>query len=219
MSHIAGSIVTLRNQINSYSPHRSTLSDGIIGDARHLADGNASDHNPWWINPNSHDGVYRAFDITHDPTNFCDGHVISDALVISHDPRIQYIIWNRHILDTRRQFNPYVWEPYDGDPHTSHVHLSVVDNLNCESTALWALNIFDKHMNPPAAVGTLSRGAQGPAVAELQRVLAAWYPTLHLVVDGIYGPQTEGAVRYLQTRAHLVVDGIAGPLTKAALHM
>lgn len=222
MSHIAACILTLRAQINAYSPHRSLISDGIIGDARHIAEGSASDHNPWWVNPTTRDGVYRAFDITNDPTNFCDGHVISDALVVSRDPRIQYIIWNRQILDTRRQFHPYVWEPYSGsDPHTSHVHLSVVDSLQCEDKSLWNLPIFTKVPSGGTAPAArmLSRGAVGPAVTELQRVLAAWYPALHLTIDGFFGPQTDNAVRYFQTHSGLVVDGIAGPLTLAALHI
>jgi peptidoglycan hydrolase-like protein with peptidoglycan-binding domain len=37
------------------------------------------------------------------------------------------------------------------------------------------------------------------------------------VVDGVYGPQTEVAVRGFQTSSGLVADGIVGPLTWAAL--
>src|SRR5687767_3581400 len=36
-------------------------------------------------------------------------------------------------------------------------------------------------------------------------------------IDGLFGPQTEKAVRALQRRRGLVVDGIPGPGTRAAL--
>jgi hypothetical protein len=65
----------------------------------------------------------------------------------------------------------------------------------------------------PVPAGTLRRGSTGEAVRHLQSVLAAWYPQLHLVVDGEFGPATEAAVRHLQERAEIVVDGIAGPAT------
>lgn len=68
--------------------------------------------------------------------------------------------------------------------------------------------------------GLLRRGTRSPQVRELQRVLNAWYPTeTRLAEDGIYGPKTEGRVRYLQERADLVVDGIAGPNTLGVLNM
>lgn len=71
----------------------------------------------------------------------------------------------------------------------------------------------------PAAAGVLQLGSRGDAVLRLQRVLNAWYPWLGLQLDGIYGPQTEKAVRELQQRARLTVDGIAGPQTLGVLHL
>jgi murein L,D-transpeptidase YcbB/YkuD len=38
-----------------------------------------------------------------------------------------------------------------------------------------------------------------------------------VAVDGIFGPQTEAAVRAFQKDKHLQVDGIAGPITWPAL--
>jgi peptidoglycan hydrolase-like protein with peptidoglycan-binding domain len=67
------------------------------------------------------------------------------------------------------------------------------------------------------AGGNLANGSRGEAVTKLQRVLAAWYPDLRLVADGVFGPATEAAVRRLQTNARLTVDGIAGPRTLHAL--
>jgi N-acetyl-anhydromuramyl-L-alanine amidase AmpD len=80
---------------------------------------------------------------------------------------------------------------------------------------------------PPVPVGRyahilLFRGSEGPQVAELQRQLKQDYPAYagHLVVDGIFGPQTEAAVREFQRRTRgLKVDGIVGPATASALRL
>lgn len=63
---------------------------------------------------------------------------------------------------------------------------------------------------------TLRNGSRGPEVAELQRLLIAhgFNPG---AVDGIFGNQTEAAVRAFQRSRNLVVDGIVGVQTWTAL--
>ena len=56
----------------------------------------------------------------------------------------------------------------------------------------------------------LSPGSTGRQVELLQRALG-------LGVDGVYGPETEAAVRSFQASRGLTVDGLAGPVTSAAL--
>src|SRR5919204_1386832 len=63
---------------------------------------------------------------------------------------------------------------------------------------------------------TISPGSTGPVVRRLQRALRRT-PNLGLVVDGIFGPATETAVREFQEGAGLVADGIVGPATWSAL--
>lgn len=58
--------------------------------------------------------------------------------------------------------------------------------------------------------GTLSRGSKGNDVKLLQQLLG-------IPADGIFGPQTEAAVRAFQKANGLVVDGKVGPATKAVL--
>jgi hypothetical protein len=69
--------------------------------------------------------------------------------------------------------------------------------------------------NPVATPAVLRRGAQGEAVADLQRRLSALGHALY--ADGRFGPATEAALKRFQTSAGLKSDGIAGPLTMAAL--
>ena len=80
---------------------------------------------------------------------------------------------------------------------------------------------------PPVPVGEyadilLYRGSEGPQVAQLQRQLKYGYSAYagNLVIDGVFGPQTEAAVREFQRRTPgLKVDGIVGPATAAALNL
>jgi N-acetyl-anhydromuramyl-L-alanine amidase AmpD len=68
----------------------------------------------------------------------------------------------------------------------------------------------------------LFRGSTGAQVAELQRRLKYGYAAYagHLEVDGVFGVQTEAAVREFQRRTPgLEVDGVVGPATAAALRL
>src|SRR3954451_8545769 len=59
----------------------------------------------------------------------------------------------------------------------------------------------------PGAPGELLRfGSNGPDVARVQSALS-------IQTDGIFGPQTDAAVRAFQQRAGLAVDGIVGGAT------
>lgn len=57
---------------------------------------------------------------------------------------------------------------------------------------------------------TIKRGDRGEAVLQLQR-------SLSLKADGVFGPNTEAAVRSFQKGKGLVADGIVGPVTWALL--
>src|ERR1700737_90568 len=57
----------------------------------------------------------------------------------------------------------------------------------------------------------LSNESEGRHVALLQRSLGA------VKVDGVFGPETEAAVRQFQASRGMTVDGVAGPVTNTAL--
>lgn len=64
----------------------------------------------------------------------------------------------------------------------------------------------------------LKRGSTGRDVVNLQTALHErhYYGGDH---DGMFGPETERAVRNFQIAAGLTPDGVAGPITRAALNM
>ncbi|UFU01348.1 peptidoglycan-binding protein [Radiobacillus kanasensis] len=71
----------------------------------------------------------------------------------------------------------------------------------------------------PLPNGIFRRGDQGPGVRQLQRALQRlnFDPQ---IIDGIYGPLTENAVRRFQSMfADLQNDGIYGPNTRRFLEM
>jgi hypothetical protein len=124
---VARSLDVLLGQLNALAPRRNKASDGSIGDADHQ--NRSSDHNPWY-GP----GIVTARDFTHDPAGGLNCQTLANTLVGHRDPRIKYIIWSRQI------WNPSAgWQRYSGaNPHTNHLHLSVVASPACDSTAQWA---------------------------------------------------------------------------------
>ena len=64
--------------------------------------------------------------------------------------------------------------------------------------------------------GNMARGSRGEDVADVQRLLKV--RGAKVLVDGIFGENTESAVKAFQKSKKLKVDGIVGPLTWAALN-
>lgn len=121
---VASALLALRDQINAKWPERSKTSDGTIGDERHQT--RDSDHNPWVREGGN--GIVTAMDITNDPLHGGGAQAIVNALVASRDPRIKYIIWNKHICASYNVHGEkaWTWRPYYGsNPHIHHFHISV----------------------------------------------------------------------------------------------
>ena len=62
----------------------------------------------------------------------------------------------------------------------------------------------------------IQRGDRGEPVAAVQRLISSTRQG-NIAVDGIFGPETEGAVRDFQWAQRILVDGIVGPQTVRAL--
>ena len=73
----------------------------------------------------------------------------------------------------------------------------------------------------PKVIRTVRRGDSGNAVrgvqVEFQFRNLSGDPTQGVQIDGIFGPQTEQAVRGFQDALDITVDGIVGPVTWRAL--
>ena len=83
---------------------------------------------------------------------------------------------------------------------------------------LMAVNLFALALSQNASADLYKKGSTGPTVREIQTRLKNW-GYYSGSVDGIYGSQTEKAVRYFQSKNGLSVDGQVGNQTLAALGM
>ena len=83
---------------------------------------------------------------------------------------------------------------------------------------IFTINIFTFALNQTASADLYKRGSTGATVREIQTRLKNWGYYFG-EVDGIYGSQTEKAVRYFQSKNGLSVDGQVGNKTLAALGM
>ena len=208
---IAKSLDKMRAQFNQHSPGRNKASDGWIGDAAHAS--TTSDHNPWVKDGSM--GVVTALDITHDPKNRVDTWAIAEHLRQKRDPRVKYVISNKRIFSSTT--SPWTWRTYTGsNPHSSHIHVSVHQHKHhYDDEKPWDLIPGGTAPPSPEAPSTsrpmLKSGSRGEDVKTVQRILDL------ALVDGIFGPITDSAVKGLQRTEKLVVDGIVGPATWAAL--
>jgi peptidoglycan hydrolase-like protein with peptidoglycan-binding domain len=197
---VAESLERLRQQLNALAPNRSKASDGGIGDAAHAS--RNSDHDPWY-GP----GIVTARDFTNDPAGGLDCFRLRDALIRSKDSRIKYIIFNRQIISGNGGPQPWVARRYEGvNPHTKHLHLSVVADKRCRDGSPWMLPGITSPVTP-AKYPTLQRGSSGPAVGVIQRFLGV------TPVSEFFGPATESAVKAYQKMRGLTADGVVGPAT------
>lgn len=89
-------------------------------------------------------------------------------------------------------------------------------NNNLTADGIVGRNTWSKLLNINPSGEVLRRGSKSNAVLYLQRLLLSYlYPITNL--DGIFGPETERAVRAFQSENGLTADGIVGRNTWNAL--
>ncbi len=81
---------------------------------------------------------------------------------------------------------------------------------------IFAVNMFIIALAQSARADSYKQGSTGATVKEIQTRLKSW-GYYDGSVDGIFGSQTEKAVRYFQSKNGLTVDGKVGAQTLAAL--
>ena len=136
------SLLVLRDQVNVIAPKRSRASDGLVGDVAHQQTN--SDHNPHYV-PGVGSNIVTALDLTHDPSGGFDSYKFAETLRRHRDRRIKYVISNRRIFSSYASGSraPWTWGSYSGpDPHTNHVHVSVLDAPISDTRTPWNLEGF-----------------------------------------------------------------------------
>lgn len=142
------SLLVLRDQVDVIAPRRSRASDGLVGDSAHQ--GTNSDHNPHYV-AGVGSNIVTALDLTHDPAHGFDSYRFAEVLRQARDRRIKYVISNRRIFSSYASGNraAWAWGPYTGsDPHTNHVHTSVLDAPISDTRTPWNLEGFAADMTP-----------------------------------------------------------------------
>jgi hypothetical protein len=137
------SLLVLRDQANAIAVGRSTASDGLVGDTAHQAE--ESDHNPHNV-PGVGPEMVTALDLTHDPAHGFDSYLFAEVLRTHRDRRIKYVISNHRIFSSYATSTraAWTWGTYTGtDPHTNHVHVSVLDAAVSDTSTPWDLEGFD----------------------------------------------------------------------------
>lgn len=163
------------------------------------------------------------------------GHDLVNAILEAGPDKlgVQAIIYDRTIWSAKSPNG----RPYTGaSPHYDHVHIEITRAAADDLTLATVRSVLDSASSSSGSryesfkqveAGERTIGkfktrpwSAGSDVAELQRILNAWYPKLStLAEDGYYGPKTTDRVLYLQRKARIQVDGITGPQTWGVLNV
>lgn len=176
---VAGSIKTLAQQVEVIRPGTYPL-DGTVASRTHDATNPSSDHTVW---PKTGSGVVYAIDIDETYGTFIDE--IFEAIRLSRDPRLKYMIHNRRICSSYNHSNgpAYTWRPYSGyNDHLGHGHVSVYHDSRGENTEPWDLGA-------PMAFITVAQWQEMANDAGLTDPNGQ-----PLVIDDDFGPKTQHAL-------------------------
>lgn len=141
---LAAGLGVLRHQImgthwRAAPPATLVVSWGTVGDPDHW--GTNSDHNPRDF-PSWGSDIVTAIDFPHRPDLELDAWKVVEAIRISRDARVKYVIFNRRMYSSYRAngIAPYTWRAYSGsDPHTDHAHVSSVGDSRADQTHPWQI--------------------------------------------------------------------------------
>lgn len=143
---VAGSLEVLNTQIRreyprAIPPATDANSWGALADNEHSS---SSGHYPHFISGMGPTAVVVARDFPHAPALGLDGGAVTEALRLSRDTRLDYVIFNRRIFSGHQvgSVKPYVWRHYaEEDPHDTHFHVQVRGTASSDSSAPWQTHI------------------------------------------------------------------------------
>jgi hypothetical protein len=208
---LAHALEILGAEADTANPRRDRSSDGTWGDARHQAEGNASDHNGWLKVGGV--PICRARDID---TDGLDLHAAFErARQLAAAGKLPQVTDGGYLILSGRITAPDFsrWRVYSGpNPHIIEGHVSVSRvPAQFDLRTPWGLFLpgpSPKPAKPPAprkwtgpdlrGAGPMLRGeagANGPRVQRLQAALAARFPAYrhgagNLAADGWWGDVT-----------------------------
>ncbi len=161
-------------------------------------------------------GEGRAADLGVRPFDADYGHDVASLLhANSAEIGIQCIIWSRRIWSGAQPHAGF--RQYRGSsPHVDHLHVELTWPAARLLTQARIVEILGGVL-PKRILKLASPRMRGEDVRSVQRALAAHFPSLGLDLDGVFGPQTDAAVRQFQASAGLGVDGQVGPITRQSL--
>lgn len=136
---VVNSLNKLNEQLRAYAPRSVPPATdpnawGSLADDAHST---SSDHYPKYLAALGATAVVTARDFPNAPALGLDGTVVTEHMRQQRDPRVGYIIFNRHITGPNHGWQ---WEVYTGsDPHREHFHVSSVHTGLADSAAAWSL--------------------------------------------------------------------------------
>lgn len=139
------SLETLRAQVRKAAPRAvppatSVLAWGTVGDLAHQS--GTSDHNPVVYSALGATPVVCACDFPHAPALGLNGSTFTEALRVSRDSRIGYVIFNGRIFSGHAVDGTpaFIWRTYTGsDQHRDHWHVSSVHTVVADDIRTWAM--------------------------------------------------------------------------------
>lgn len=198
------SLLTFREQVNKLAPKRSKASDGWIGDKAHSM--RKSDHNP------EPDGTVDAFDLTHDPKNGVDIQRIANAIAVSKDKRVSYLICNGKIMSGAGGVSPWIWRKYGGkNGHYKHLHVSVKD-AGQDDTTPWKIDSAFGKATPKPKPAPTPQPRPVPVPTPKPDVY-----TSEAMVKVVQAKLTQLGYQLGSRRPDGTFDGKLGTLTKSAI--
>lgn len=165
-------------------PSRADGADGTCASEQHHQQNPGSDHEP------GPDGLAEAFDLTDDPDGGPDTAVEAERLRLRRDPRIKYVICDRRMFSSYGTSTraAWTWGEYHGaDPHTGHMHVSIVAGARYDTSSWWE---DDDMALTPDVKRELIEGAAELAAVKVLAGLRDMMGDVNVIRDSVAGRRT-----------------------------